>query len=247
MERLQHRLGILGQVHQVAALHRLHDNDRLAVLLADLVALAALDGGVVVVHVVELDLHHLDVRIVRQDLLQHLRPVVEGNAHVANFALCLQREGRLIGPALLVVGVVAGTLGVHQVEVKVIYTAGIQLALEEGADVRLGLEVVGRELVRQNVAVARIPAGQARLQRRFALLLQIAVSGVKVVEPRLQKGVHHLCALRQIHFAVFQSGQAHKAKTKILLDPFHFIDSFPISFVPHQATPGSSYPLYFTT
>ena len=51
---------------------QLHDQHGLAVPAADLIALAALHGGVVVVHIVELDLHHLDFRVVGQDLLQYL-------------------------------------------------------------------------------------------------------------------------------------------------------------------------------
>ena len=57
------RLGLFKR-----SLHRLHDD----VLPAHLVAPAALDGGIVVVQIVELDLHHLNVRIVGEDLLQYL-------------------------------------------------------------------------------------------------------------------------------------------------------------------------------
>jgi hypothetical protein len=84
VETVQHSFGLLRQVDQVAALHRLHDDDGLMVLHADLIAFTVLHGGVVVVRVVELDLHHLNFRVLRQDLLQHLRPVVEGDAHMAH-------------------------------------------------------------------------------------------------------------------------------------------------------------------
>ena len=76
-------------------------------LAADLIALAALDGNVIVVQVVELDLHDLDLRVLGQDLVQHLGAVVERDAHMADLALGFQREGRLVGAAvleLLVVG-----------------------------------------------------------------------------------------------------------------------------------------------
>ena len=59
---------VVREVHEVAALDRLHDDDGLAEFAADLVASAALHGGIVVVEVVELDLHDLNLRIVRQDI-----------------------------------------------------------------------------------------------------------------------------------------------------------------------------------
>ena len=74
------------------ALHRLHHQHGLVVAAAHLVAQAALDTGVVIVGVVELDLHHLDLGIGGEDLLQHLRPVVEGDAHMADLALGLQAK-----------------------------------------------------------------------------------------------------------------------------------------------------------
>ena len=73
-------------------------------LPADLVAAAALDGGVLVVEIVELDLHHLHLRVVGKDLFQHLGGVMEGDAHVPGLALRLQLLGDLIGAAFLEVG-----------------------------------------------------------------------------------------------------------------------------------------------
>ena len=69
VQLVQHSLGIVGQVDKVAALDRLHDEHRLAVLAADFIALAALDGDVVIVQIVELDLHDLDLRVLGQNLV----------------------------------------------------------------------------------------------------------------------------------------------------------------------------------
>lgn len=92
----RHQLGLylFRQVHQVAALDQLHDDDRLAVPDAGLAALAALHRRVVVVHIVELNLYDLDLRVIRRNLFEHLGAVVEGNAGVANFALRLEHKGR---------------------------------------------------------------------------------------------------------------------------------------------------------
>ena len=83
MQRVQYGLRVLRQPDEVAALDRLHDDDGLVIFPADLIAGAALDSGIVVVRVVELDLDGFDLRIVRQDLLEHLRAVMERDAHMA--------------------------------------------------------------------------------------------------------------------------------------------------------------------
>ena len=184
-------------------------------LPAHLIAPAALDGGIVVVQIVELDLHHLDVRIVGEDLLQHLGGVVEGDAHMAHLALRLQPERRLVCMALPEMGIVPRPLRVHQIKVEVFHAAGRQLALKEGPDVRLGLEEVGRQLVRQDVALPGIAAGETLPQRRLALALQIAVGGVEIVEARVQKGVHHLFRLRDVHVLAVHR-QPHAAEAAAL-------------------------------
>ena len=98
---IENGLCFFREIDEIAALDRLHDDDGLAVLHADLIALAALHRGVVVVQVVELDLHDLDLRILGQDLLEHLGAVVERNADVAHLALGLERECGLIRAARL--------------------------------------------------------------------------------------------------------------------------------------------------
>ena len=220
MQLVQHFPGLFGQVDQVAALHRLHDQHGLAVPAADFIALAALHGGVVVVHIVELDLHYLDLRVVGQDLLQYLGMIVEGDAHMLDFALGLQRKSGLIGPAFFEMLVKHCTLGVHQVEIKIVHTAGFQLALEKGTDVSLSFEESAGQLVGQDVAVAGVAAGQAGLQRRLAPALKVAVGRVEVVEALLQKIIDHPAGLSQIDLTILQ-GQAHTAKTEVFLDVFH--------------------------
>ena len=188
----------------------------------------ALYGGIVVVQIVELDLYHLDVRIVGEDLLQHLGGVVEGDAHMAHLALRLQPERRLVGMALPEMGIVPRPLRVHQIKVEVFHAAGRQLALKEGPDVRLGLEEVGRQLVRQDVALPGIAAGETLPQRRLALALQIAVGGVEIVEARVQKGVHHLFRLRDVHVLAVHR-QPHAAEAEVLPDMLHVRSPFSVT------------------
>ena len=202
VQRVQYGLRVLGQPDKIAALDRLHDDDGLVIFPADLIAGAALDSEIVVVRVVEPDLDGFDLRIVRQDLLEHLRAVMERAAHMADLALGLEGKGRLIGAAGLEMQIVARALRVHQVEVKILDAAGLELLLKQRADVRLGLEEVRRQLVGQDIAVAGIAAGEAGLQRGLALALQIAVGGIEVVEARVQKRVHHAACLREVDLAV---------------------------------------------
>ena len=163
VEGIQHVPGLLGQVHQIAALYGLHDDDGLVMFAADLIAQTALHDGVVVVHIVELDLHHLDLGVLRQDMVQHLRPVMERDAHMANLALGFQGEGGLIGPVRFEIGELLLVLGVHEIKVKVVHAAGLQLTLEEGADVRLRLKEKVGQLVGEHIPLPGIAAGETGL------------------------------------------------------------------------------------
>ena len=116
--------------------------------------------------------------------------------------------------------IIRQSLRVHEVKVKILDAAGVQLALEERTDIRLGLEEIRRQLVRQDIAVAGIAARETFAQRKLAFALQIAVRGVEVVEARAQKGVDHFRRLRDVDlFALHR--QAHEAKAKILFDVLH--------------------------
>ena len=56
--------------------------------------------------------------------------------------------------------IIRQSLRVHEVKVKILDAAGVQLALEERTDIRLGLEEIRRQLVRQDVAVPGVAAGE---------------------------------------------------------------------------------------
>ena len=116
-----------GQVSQVASLHRFHDHDRLPVFTTNLVALAALDPGIVVVHIVELDLNYLYVRIFRKDLIKDFRLVVERKPDMADFSFRLELERGLVSPAGLERLVILTVLRMHQVEVEVVHSTGLKL------------------------------------------------------------------------------------------------------------------------
>ena len=84
---IQHRLRLFRQISQMAAFYRFHHNDWFTVLAANFIALAALHGGVFIIQVVKLNLHHFHLGIFGQDLLQHLRSVMKRDTKVPDFAL----------------------------------------------------------------------------------------------------------------------------------------------------------------
>lgn len=225
VETLQHGLCFLRQVYQIAALHRFHDDDRFVVLPTDLVALTTLDGGIFKVYIIELNLHDFDFRVFRENLLQNLGRIVEGDAYMANFPLRFQSEGRFVGVALLEMGENFLALGVHQVKVQIVYAQGLQLTFKEGADVRFTLEIHVGEFVRQDVAFPGVAVGQGDLQGLLTLALQIAAGSVEIVEAGGQKRVYHPFCFVQVHFFTLH-GQAHTAEAKVLFDFLHGGNSF---------------------
>ena len=182
VQRVQYGLRVLGQPDKIAALDRLHDDDGLVIFPADLIAGAALDGGIVVVRVVEPDLDGFDLRIVRQDLLEHLRAVMERDAHMADLALGLEGKGRFIGAAGLEMRIVARALRVHQVEVKILDAAGLELLLKQRADVRLGLEEVRRQFEVNLFGMARLIrlVTPAMREQHYEKIVNISSMGGKI-------------------------------------------------------------------
>ena len=202
---------------------------------ADLPAAAALDAGVVQIGVVELDLHKFQLRVVGEDLVQHGGLVVEGHAHVAHLSLGFQLLHCLKSAAGREFFVIVGVQCVEQVVVEILHAAGVQLGLQKGADVRLGLETAVGQLVGQRVGAAGMPLHQRGADGGLAFAVQIGVGGVKIGEAPFQKQVHHLAELGVVHFAVFQHGQAHTAKAQRLARDtgFHRSLLFILFIVPH--------------
>ena len=196
---------------------------------ANLITAQGLHLGVVIIQVVELKLYHFDLGILRQNPIQHLGAVVEGDAQMPDFSLRLQFQRRLVSPAAGIFFEPRPALCVHQIEVEIIHPAGLQLLRKQRPDFLLGFKEVVGQLVGQNVLIPLIPGGEAGFDGLFALAAEVAVGGVKIVEARRQKGIHHLRGLLDIH-RIAHHRQAHKAKTELLLnfrkDRFHIHVSF---------------------
>ena len=157
---------------------------------------------------------------------------------MAHLPLRLQTESGFVGTAGLVLFKGLPVLSVHQIKVKVVNAAVYELLPEQGADVRLLLEIAVGQLVRQQVFFPFMAAGQAGADGAFRPAVQIAPGHVKVVEAPVQEGIHHAAGLVIINFGSVH-GQAHKAEAQFLFHPVHvsspfFLTSSRMSFMPSQ-------------
>ena len=214
---LQFFHGLFRQVHQGAALHRLHDEHRLAVLAADLIAFAALDLGIVPVRIVQLQLHHFDLGPLAEDLVQHPGTVVEGHTHMADLALGFQLLNDVISPGIGEFLMADGGIGMEEIEVKVVNAAFFQLVLKQGPDFFLRLELGGRQLVGQHILLPGIPGGEAGFHHTLTGAGMIGSGGVKIVEALCHEMVHHFGNGSHVHFFPHR-GEAHTAEAEILFD-----------------------------
>ena len=221
MQVIQNLLCIRRQIYQISTLYRLHDDHGLVVFPADLVAFSALYGGIFIIHIVKLDLYHLDLGILLQNLLQHFRSVVEGDSEMTDLAFLLQFQCGLIGTALFEMCKNILGLGVHQIKVKIFHPAGFQLTLEERPDVLLLVKIRHGQLIRQDIFFSFMSAGKTFLYGKLAFPAQISMGGIKIIEALLQKSIHHLRGLHNIDVcSVLHHGKSHTAEAEILL---HFL------------------------
>ena len=170
------------------------------------------------VQIVELELDELHLRVLRQNAVQHVRLVVEGEAQAADAALGLLLRQKFEGaqpPGDLIAG---GGDGVEQVVVEVRHAALVQLLLEEGRLLLLrvlGPEVEQGHLVRQEKPLPGVALHQGPADDVLALPAVVHVGGVEVGVAPLQETVHHGAHLGLVHPALLlgvRHGQAHHAK-----------------------------------
>ena len=100
-------------------------------------------------------MYNLNLRMLRKDHVQNFSLIVERNTKMPDQAFFFQGIAGLVGPAPLEFLVIVLILRMHQVEVKVIHTAGLQLALEQGTDLGLLGKVVTGELIGQIIAAEK--------------------------------------------------------------------------------------------
>ena len=140
-----------------------------------------------------------------------------GEADVAHNALGLQLLGDVVGPGLGILYMAVPVVGMEQVKIEVLHTALFQLLVEQGQNVRLGLVAGGSELVRQHESLPGMPLGDTFPDCQFALVIDVEIGGIKVIEAGFQEGIHHFVGGFDVHILA-DHGQAHHAEAEILFD-----------------------------
>ena len=105
----------------------------------------------------------------------------------------------------------------HQVKIKVVHAAGLQLTFKEGTDVLLTLEIRIGQLVGQKEFAPVMTLCHAVPYGRLGLPADIAVSGVEVVEAGGDEGIRHAAEFIFVYLAVLH-GQTHAAKAEVAMD-----------------------------
>ena len=216
---------LVGKIYKATALNGFHNDDLLAVLYCNVVALLALYAGIVVVKVIYLKLYSLDAVVFRKYHIKHVGGIVEGHSDMSYLALGLELLDRLKGLASLVLLIVGGVKTMEKIKIKVFNAAKLELALKEGAYVLCGLKIGVGKLVGKNEGIARVSCRETVADSSLALSVKVAVRGVEIVKARTDEGVYHSVELVVIDLVVFHR-EAHTAKSKILFDLikaiFHF-------------------------
>ncbi len=147
-----------------------------------LIHLAAFHRCIIVIQIIELDLHDFNLRILRQDAVQDIRLIMETDAHMPDPAFFFQFKCCFISTAPLELVIICQALGMHQIKIEIIHTAPLQLFLEEWADILLFLKIRFRQFVRQQKTLPGIPARQAVPDRQFRFPVEIRMGRVKIIE-----------------------------------------------------------------
>ena len=182
----------IGQLHQRAALHRLHDDHGQPALLAYLIAFARLDDIALPVHVVDLQLHEVHLGVGVQHALKLLGVVVDREAELLDLPLGLLL-GAELPQAVLVEGRREGLAQVvQQVIVEVVDAALLKGGVEHGAGV---LRKPRRQLRGDGERVARVALHKGLAKGPLRLAAVVAAGRVEIGEPGVHEDVHQLADL----------------------------------------------------
>ncbi len=194
--------------------------------VANLQTLARLNGGIVEVKVIELNLHGFDLRIAAENFIQYFRRIVKGDPDVLYPPFRLEFERLLVSAATLELYKVFPVLRVHKIEVEIIDAAYFQLAFEKRTDVRFRLEIGLRQLIRKNIFPPGVSFYKAIAQSGFALSADIYVCRIEIIETAFYKRIDHFVKLGMVYFIAVH-GQTHTAESEIFTYFFkHILSAF---------------------
>ena len=186
---------------------------------------AGLNGRIVVIDIIKLDLHEFELRVFGKYRFQHLRFIVEGNAQMPYFPLAAQLYRLFIGAAALEMLVPFAVLCVHQIEIEIVHAHYFELAFEEGAHLGFIPEIVAGELVGKHEGIPRVAVHNAFAHCDFAFAAQITVGGIEIIEARRNEFIRHPAEFGIVdRFALHR--KAHTPEAEVLFHIFkarHYI------------------------
>ena len=206
--------GVCWQGCQRAALDGLHDDERHAAFLGELVAPVAADllGAVIPVEVVVLQLTEVP-GLVPEDELEACGVVVAGKTEVSDAACGLllpQPVYDAHGLGLFIPGLVQR---VQQIEVDVVHAQPPELFLKNALGIVQTFAGPQRHLGGK-VEAAAVPFGDHPPDKRLTLAIVIRVGRVKVIDAGRFGGVQQRFGPGFINGAVGIGGKAHTPKTQ---------------------------------
>lgn len=129
-----------------------------------------------IIQIIKLDLHHFDLGVLGQDLLQHICPIMERDSEVTDLPFLFQLQRSFISTAFFKESKIVRALRMHQIEVKIIHAARLQLTLKKRTDVLFRFKKEIRQFIGEYVSVAGITACQAFAESRLAESSQVSLS-----------------------------------------------------------------------
>lgn len=89
IQRFQNFIRINRKIYKASALDRLHNHNRLIMLLAYFKTLSTLYPCIFIIHIIKLNLHEFNFWMLRQNHIQIFRIIVKWQPNVFDFSLCL--------------------------------------------------------------------------------------------------------------------------------------------------------------
>ena len=208
---LQNLLHRCRRVGEHPALDRLHNHHGLAVLSCHLIATAGLDGGIVPVRIIDLQLDEFHLGMGGQKFVQFLRGGMERKADMPDKPLGLFFLHEVPEAIAVKNAGTALTQIVQQIKVKVARPGLPQGGFKLGKSLLFAFAAPGRILGGELERLARMAFHQ-RLPHGI-LASRIGPRRIKIGKTRLKEHVHHPLRLLHIDLAVTLR-QTHQAKAE---------------------------------
>jgi hypothetical protein len=113
--------------------------------------------------------------------------------------------------------ITAGTLGMHQVEIKVFHTTICQLGIQAGFNILFAFKKVVGKFIRKYIRFPGITGSQAFAQSDLTLAVKVDTGCIKIVKSVFHKCVDHFPEFIMIHI-ISLGLHPHTTKAKVLFN-----------------------------